>query len=102
MNGLTGMSLMLLSLISVSESEELLNMADNGSSQVISNLEYDLLTVLQNKSEALQAYDKYIQDAQSIGSQPCVELFQKLQQADSQQAQEIRQHLQEVMQKGKM
>jgi hypothetical protein len=102
MNGLTGMSLMLLSLISVSESEELLNMADNGSSQVISNLEYDLLTVLQNKSEALQAYDKYIQDAQSIGSQPCVELFQKLQQADSQQAQEIRQHLQEVMQNGKM
>ncbi len=102
MNGLTGMSLMLLSLISVSESEELLIMADNGSSQVISNLEYDLLTVLQNKSEALQAYDKYIQDAQSIGSQPCVELFQKLQQADSQQAQEIRQHLQEVMQKGKM
>lgn len=77
-------------------------MADNGSSQVISNLEYDLLTVLQNKSEALQAYDKYIQDAQSIGSQPCVELFQKLQQADSQQTQEIRQHLQEVMQKGKM
>ncbi len=93
---------MLLSLISVSESEELLIMADNGSSQVISNLEYDLLTVLQNKSEALQAYDKYIQNAQSIGSQPCVELFQKLQQADSQQAQEIRQHLQEVMQKGKM
>ena len=77
-------------------------MAGNGNSQVISNLEYDLLTVLQNKSEALQAYDKYIQDAQSIGSQPCVELFQKLQQADSQQAQEIRQHLQEVMQKGKM
>ena len=77
-------------------------MSTSGSSQVISNLEYDLLTVLQNKSEALNAYDKYIQDAQSIGSQPCVELFQKLQQADSQQAQEIRQHLQEVMQKGKM
>ena len=77
-------------------------MSPNGNSQVISNLEYDLLTVLQNKSEALNAYDKYIQDAQSIGSQPCVELFQKLQQADSQQAQEIRHHLQEVMQKGKM
>jgi hypothetical protein len=93
MNALTGMSLMLLSLISISilggES-----MTGNGNSQVISNLEYDLLTVLQNKSEALQAYDKYIQDAQSIGSQPCVELFQKLQQADSKLAQEIRQHLQ--------
>ena len=102
MKRLAEMSLMLFSLISLLESEEILIMADNGSSQVISNLEYDLLTVLQNKSEALQAYDKYIQDAQSIGSQPCVELFQKLQQADSQQTQEIRQHLQEVMQKGKM
>jgi hypothetical protein len=77
-------------------------MAGNGNSQAISDLEYDLLTVLQNKSEALKAYEKYMQDAQAIGSQPCVELFQKLQQEDMQQAQEIRQHLQEVMQKGKM
>ncbi|HEY9796369.1 MAG TPA: hypothetical protein V6D30_12070 [Leptolyngbyaceae cyanobacterium] len=77
-------------------------MPSNGSSQAISDLEYDLLTVLQNKSEALKAYDKYLQDAQAMDSQPCVELFQKLQQADMQQAQEIRQHLQEVMQKGKM
>ena len=77
-------------------------MAGNGNSQAISDLEYDLLKVLQNKSEALKAYEKYMQDAQAIGSQPCVELFQKLQQEDMQQAQEIRQHLQEVMQKGKM
>ena len=77
-------------------------MAGNGNSQAISDLEYDLLTVLQNKSEALKAYEKYMQDAQAIGSEPCVELFQKLQQEDMQQAQEIRQHLQEVMQKGKM
>jgi rubrerythrin len=77
-------------------------MTTGTNSEVISNLEYDLLTVLQNKSEALKAYETYMQDAQAIGSQPCVELFQKLQQADSQHAQEIRQHLQEVMQKGKM
>lgn len=76
-------------------------MATNGSA-VISNLEYDLLTVLQNKSEALKAYEVYIQDAQETGSQPCVELFEKLKQTEMQQAQEIRQHLQEVMQKGKM
>lgn len=77
-------------------------MPDNGNTRVVSNLEYDLLTVLQNKAEALKAYETYIQDAQSLDSQPCVELFQKLQQADMQQAQEIRHHLQEVMQKGKM
>jgi rubrerythrin len=77
-------------------------MATNGNSQAISNLEYDLLTVLQSKSEALKAYDKYMEDAESMGSQPCVDLFKKLQQQDMQQAQEVRQHLQEVMQKGKM
>lgn len=77
-------------------------MTANGNTQVINNLEYDLLTVLQNKSEALKAYETYVQDAQATGSQPCVELFQKLQQEDMRHAQEIRQHLQEVMQKGKM
>lgn len=50
-------------------------MPSNGSSQDISDLEYDLLTVLQNKSEAVKAYDKYLQDAQAMDSQPCVELF---------------------------
>lgn len=68
----------------------------------ISNLEYDFVTVLQEKAKGLKAYETYIQDAQQAGSQPCVELFQKLQQQDMQQIQEIRHHLQEVMQKGKM
>jgi hypothetical protein len=70
--------------------------------RAISNLEYDLLTVLQNKAEAVKAYDTYIQDAQGMDSQPCVELFQKLRDSDQQQAQEIRQHLQQVMQNGRM
>ena len=73
----------------------------NGKSP-ISNLEYDFITVLQNKGEAIRAYDTYIKDAQEVGSQPCVELFEKLRKADIEQAQEIRHHLQEVMQKGKM
>jgi uncharacterized protein YfcZ (UPF0381/DUF406 family) len=77
-------------------------MTSNGNSQAVSNLEYDLLTVLQSKAEAVQVYNKYIEDAQATDSQPCVELFQKLQQQDMQQAQEIREHLQQVMQHGKM
>nr|OEJ72909.1 hypothetical protein BH720_22510 [Desertifilum tharense IPPAS B-1220] len=71
-------------------------------SKVISDLEYDLLTVLQNKAEAIQTYESYIEDAQQANSQPCVELLQRLREQDKQQAQEIRRHLQEVMQKGKM
>jgi ferritin-like metal-binding protein YciE len=75
-------------------------MASNGN--VISDLEFDLLAVLKNKAEAIQVYDSYIQDAQQADSQPCVQLLQKLKQEEMQQAQEVRQHLQEVMQKGKM
>lgn len=71
-------------------------------SEVISNLEYDLLTVLHEKSKAVKAYEAYIQDAKAIGSQPCVELLQKIEQADAQHVQELRHHVQEVMQKGKM
>ena len=72
------------------------------SNRALSNLEYDLLTVLQNKAEAVKAYDTYIQDAQNQDSQPCVQLFQKLMQQDMEQAQEIRNHLQQLMQNGKM
>ncbi|HEY9849800.1 MAG TPA: hypothetical protein V6D28_10100 [Leptolyngbyaceae cyanobacterium] len=77
-------------------------MAGNGNSQAINNLEYDLLTVLHNKSEAIKAYDTYIQDAREMQSQPCVQLFEQLRNSEMQQAQEVRRHLQEVMQKGKM
>lgn len=76
-------------------------MASNGNSP-ISNLEYDWLTIMHEKAKGLKAYETYIQDAQAVGSQPCVELFQKLQKVEAEHIQEIRQHLQEVMQKGKM
>ncbi|MBF1989849.1 hypothetical protein [Fischerella thermalis] len=77
-------------------------MVTTGNAKAISDLEYNLLAVLKNKSEAVQIYNTYIQDAQKTGSQPCVELFQQLQQEELKQAQRVRQHLQEVMQKGKM
>ena len=75
----------------------------NGQSQQpISNLEYDFITVLHNKAEAVKAYECYIKDAQEMNSQPCVELFEKLRKSEIEQAQEIRHHLQQVMQHGKM
>jgi hypothetical protein len=65
--------------------------------QVVSNLEYDWLTVMQNKAEALQAYDKYVQDAHDANSQECVELFTQLKQTEMDQIQEIRKHLMKTM-----
>lgn len=68
----------------------------------ISNLEYDFITVLHNKAAAIQSYERYIKDAEEVNSQPCVELFQKLRQSEIEEAHEIREHLQQVMAKGRM
>ncbi|MEB3360083.1 MAG: hypothetical protein VKK04_25380 [Synechococcales bacterium] len=70
--------------------------------QVISDLEYNWLTVMHEKAKALQAYDQYVEDAREAGSQPCVELFTQLKQAEAEHIQEIRKHLMSVMQNGKM
>ena len=48
----------------------------------VDNLTYDLLSVLHTKLEGLEAYKKYMQDAQ--GDQECLQLFQQLQQQDTQ------------------
>ncbi|WOD40245.1 hypothetical protein [Nodosilinea sp. E11] len=73
-------------------------MANSAQSQpVVSNLEYDWLTVMQNKAEALKAYDKYIQDAREANSEECVELFNQLKQTEAEQIQEIRKHLTKTM-----
>jgi recombinational DNA repair protein RecT len=64
---------------------------------VVSNLEYDWLTVMHNKAQALVAYDQYIEDARRANSQPCVEFFQRLKESEANQIGEIRQHLKQVM-----
>jgi len=77
-------------------------MVATGNTKAVSDLEYDLLALLKNKSEAVQIYNTYIQDAQQTDSSACVELFKKLQKQEMEQAEEVRGHLQQVMQKGKM
>jgi hypothetical protein len=64
---------------------------------IVSNLEYDWLTVMHNKAKALQAYDKYMEDARQANSQECVRLFTRLKEAEAEHLQEIRQHLKSAM-----
>ena len=65
----------------------------------ISDLQYDWLTVLQSKAEGLNAYAKYITDAEGANATDCVELFRKLHEQDAKQVEEIRDHLMENMAK---
>jgi len=63
----------------------------------LSNLAYDWVTLIQNKAQALRAYDTYIKDAQDAGSQDCAELFQRIHDQDKQQLEEAKQHLLKVL-----
>jgi len=63
----------------------------------ISDLLYDWLTVLQSKAEGLNAYEKYIQDAERENASECVEMFRKLHDEDARLVEEIRDHLTKMM-----
>jgi len=63
----------------------------------LSDLAYDWITLVQNKAQALQAYDKYIEDARKAGSQECVELFQRIHEDDKRHLEEAKRHLMMVL-----
>ena len=67
----------------------------------ISDLAYDWITLMQNKAQALIAYDRYIKDAEQAGSAECAAFFRKVHDADKAQLAEAKQHLVAVLQ-GKM
>jgi rubrerythrin len=67
----------------------------------LSDLAYDWVTLVQNKAQALMAYDQYIKDAEQAGSPECAALFRKIHDTDKAQLAEAKQHLLAVLQ-GKM
>ena len=64
----------------------------------LSDLAYDWITLMQNKAQALMAYDQYIKDAEAAGSQECAAFFRKVHDADKAQLAEAKQHLVKVLQ----
>ena len=67
----------------------------------LSDLAHDWITLIQNKAQALMAYDQYIKDAEQAGSSECAAFFRKVHDADKAQLGEAKQHLISVLQ-GKM
>jgi hypothetical protein len=67
----------------------------------LSDLAYDWVTLIQNKAQALMAYDQYIKDAEQAQSPECVDFFRKVHDADKAQLEEAKRHLVAVLE-GKM
>lgn len=64
----------------------------------LSDLAYDWITLMQNKAQALLAYDQYIKDAEEAGSAECAAFFRKVHDADKDQLAEAKRHLVAVLQ----
>lgn len=62
----------------------------------VSDLLYDWLTVLQSKAEGINAYEKYIRDAEEMGDDMSAELFRKFREQDIWQVKEMKQHLEQL------
>jgi len=59
----------------------------------ISDLMYDWLTVLQSKAEGVNAYEKYIRDAEEAGSTEGAEMFRRIHEQDVRMLEEIKDHV---------
>jgi|GEM_PF-1042012 len=57
----------------------------------IDDLTYDVITVLQNKAKALEAYDKYLSDAE--GDEELTELFLEMRREDEEHVQTLKEVL---------
>lgn len=68
-------------------------MAQMTESNPISDLMYDWLTVLQSKAEGLNAYEKYIRDAEQAGATECVDMFRRLHEQDARMVEQVRDHV---------
>lgn len=66
-------------------------MSSSQGASPVENITYDLIASLHNKLEAITAYQKYLQDAQS--DPQCQQLFQQLLQDDKKHAQMLQQEL---------
>lgn len=64
----------------------------------IDNLSYDLITLIHEKSQGLEAFDQYIQDAQ--GNQQVMQILQQCRQNDQQAVQQLTQALKQCLSQG--
>jgi bacterioferritin (cytochrome b1) len=61
----------------------------------LDNLCFDLITVIQEKSKALEAYDKYLRDAQN--DDQLRQVFEQIRQQDTEHVQQLTQHLRRLL-----
>lgn len=68
-------------------------MAATTATNPISDLMFDWLTVLQNKAEGVNAYEKYLKDAEAANATECVAMLKRLHEQDVRMLEEVKNHV---------
>lgn len=76
--------------------------SNSGSEAGISDLGYDIITLLQSKLEAVDVYDQFIEDAREAGDQQALQLFEQIKQQDAQQVEQLTAALERIVKAGKL
>jgi rubrerythrin len=63
----------------------------------VTDLQYDILTMLQSKLEALAAYDIFLDDAEAESSDECRQLIREIQADDERHADRLRDELKKTL-----
>jgi bacterioferritin (cytochrome b1) len=68
---------------------------------VLNDVNFDLITVLQSKLEAVAVYDAYLDDCDEAGDAQVRDLFERLRDDDNRHADMLRQELERIVREGK-
>lgn len=63
---------------------------------------FDLISAIQNKSEAIAVYDTYAKDAQSQGCSDCANLWRQMKQRDEEDLAKLTQELEKHVRQGEL
>jgi bacterioferritin (cytochrome b1) len=66
----------------------------------VSDLEYDVLSTLQSKLEALEVYEAYLEDCEEADDDECRQLFQQICDDDERHAERLREALARMLGNG--
>lgn len=67
----------------------------------LSNMSYDIVTALQSKLEAVEAYQTFIDDCRDAGDTECQNVFEQIMHDDEQHAERLRTELERLIKAGK-
>ncbi len=67
---------------------------------LVSDLSYDLVTILKHKLEAVAAYEQYIADCQKAGNEECLKILTELKRDDERHVTHLKTQLVQMVKAG--